>query len=435
MTSTRNCVYTARARATASTGNGVESNSRSAHTATRSPARMAELMPNHSWSPARPSRACCSARARWTVGCPRRSADRSITSSWISAKVCRSSRDPAAMSTPSSWSAPAARWPQYTNAGRSRFPPDSTSSRMRRVTWVASGAEITDLVLALEQVVGEQSIERSTHRVQRIAPGPRCSDRRRSHRAVEPDRRSAPGGVRVGEPRRRCAVARSELADLGHRPRAEGVRSLVGPATELLPRHPAVVIDLERVRRRVGIDDRRDDGAQLVLDHSVVHHGAIREVVQQHRQPPRGQTQLVLQAPGDGLAQRLAGGRMTAAAVGPHRRPRQLDCCPLRDQHLAGAVDDVAREAQVARRVAVVDGALRRRARHLASGVDEDHPLLHRQRPLDRRSGREAASVCDSSVLNDQTGEDSLSTSPRQAPVWSPRLSMYSLKRPRSPTA
>lgn len=90
---------------------------------------MATPSPKRRSSPRHPCRRCSSMNWTWTVSAPRRVRDASITSSWMSANVCRSS-SPALTSrrTRSSGSPPAPTKAQWQNAGRRRFPPESTRS-------------------------------------------------------------------------------------------------------------------------------------------------------------------------------------------------------------------------------------------------------------------------------------------------------------------
>ena len=109
--------------------------------------------------PARPRRVRRGDRA-WVVGCPRRVAASSITSSWNSANACISSNAaPASMSIWSSAPPPAPTYPQWQNAGRSRLPPDEHQAgdlvdRVREVRGRGGPA----LALDVEQI-GEPGVD------------------------------------------------------------------------------------------------------------------------------------------------------------------------------------------------------------------------------------------------------------------------------------
>ena len=88
---------------------------------------------------------------RWIAGRPRRRSDPSITSSCTSANVCSSSSAaPASTTTGSSGSPPAPTNAQWQNAGRSRLPPATTSSRSATSGSASSGSTVApprDLVV------------------------------------------------------------------------------------------------------------------------------------------------------------------------------------------------------------------------------------------------------------------------------------------------
>ena len=64
----------------------------SAQTSARSPSRIAAPDPKSSGGPIHCGVRCNEANLRWTLGAPRRVSEPSMTSSWISAHACSSSR-------------------------------------------------------------------------------------------------------------------------------------------------------------------------------------------------------------------------------------------------------------------------------------------------------------------------------------------------------
>ena len=115
---------TAISRHAARTDRGVLATSRPASLSARSDTRVATLSPKSASSPRPCPRRCRSAATTCSVGSPRREAERSITSSWMSAKRCSSSRA-AATRTSCGWVScrpPATAQPQWASTGRSRLP-------------------------------------------------------------------------------------------------------------------------------------------------------------------------------------------------------------------------------------------------------------------------------------------------------------------------
>ena len=206
---------TARARATASMGSGVLSNSSSAHTKVRSPARTAALHPNQSGSPIRCWRTWAAASAVWALARPRRVADRSITSSWSSANVWSSSMAAAGRSTASSCAAPVARWPQYTKAGRSRLPPAATSERISPVISPSTGSSAT--VSAVLSARNRSSVVRSGPWTTAKAPPPPFDAVPTGVLAVVPSGRSRSGSA--------SSASRPASHACGSRPRSSSCRT------------------------------------------------------------------------------------------------------------------------------------------------------------------------------------------------------------------
>src|SRR5690606_15832070 len=129
----RYCPPTASTRIRGSTSSAapsrapVSSTAASAQLTASSASRVAADSPNLPASPLHPDRRCSPASATCAAGRPRRVPASSITSSSSSAAACTSSTAQAAGTTAAAPSPPAARYPQYTNAGRNLFPPSSTN--------------------------------------------------------------------------------------------------------------------------------------------------------------------------------------------------------------------------------------------------------------------------------------------------------------------
>jgi hypothetical protein len=144
---------------------------------------------------------------------------------------------------------------------------------------------------------------------------------------------------------------------------------------ELIPVHPPGLGDLGRVGcgRRVGVG--RVYRADLVLQYAVVHPGLVAKPGQDEDELCRVDPELLPQPTAHAVCDRLAGLRMPAAGVGPDARPGALGLGPPGQQELAGLVEQVGREGQMQRRLAVMDDRLGRGAAGGPGLVQQDNVL------------------------------------------------------------
>ena len=119
------------------------------------------------------------------------------------------------------------------------------------------------------------------------------------------------------EPLPRRRAERGEAVGLRHGPRAHLGLAAMHEREELRPRNTTGFFDLGRVGRRLTIDRRDHDRAQLVLDRAVVHHRAVPEVREHQHDIGRIETELVAQPPPRRLTQRLTRHGMTTTGIGP----------------------------------------------------------------------------------------------------------------------
>ena len=359
MTSVHRRANTRRARSRASGGSAAPSSSCVDHRKARSPASTAALTPNQSSSPASPSRRCASARRRWAVGCPRRSGERSMTSSCSRAKVCSSSRAAAAAITPSSCVGAGGPMPpvreggpqplsaggdealhlgRHDEAAEDRGRATSACRRRGRRRWSGRPRADRHDGIVLGGDVGPCRAPWRRHE-------PQC------RRAVEP-----PVGGRAPA----CASSQASGDDASA---AEPVDLLDRPRAQAGGRHVARRRRSSHVTHStpstssgsgtgLAVDLGDHHRAQLVLDRAVVHDGAVGEVGHGDghaaRAPVRARPAGGARRPG--AASRRA--RMAAAGVRPGRGPRPLARGPAGQQHPPVGRHHVAREAEVERRAA-----------------------------------------------------------------------------------
>ena len=127
-----------------------------------------------------------------------------------------------------------------------------------------------------------------------------------------------------------------------------------------------------------------------MLDHAVVHHRAIGEVGDRQAHAAGREPELLPKAAGHGGPQGLAGLRVPTAAVRPRAGPGRLGRGPTGEQHPSSPVHEVAREAEVQRRVRAVDGMLGRRTARLSAGVEEDRRARRRDHSQTSTSRRDS---------------------------------------------
>ena len=118
--------------------------------------------------------------------------------------------------------------------------------------------------------------------------------------------------------------------------------------------------NLGGIGNRVPVDQCDEHRAHLVLDDTVRHHGAVTEIPKHDFEGEGRETEFEIEPAADGRFERLAGTRVTTAAVGEHARPRRLRPGPAGRQKSPGPVEHIAREGQVQGRVSVVDRRLGR---------------------------------------------------------------------------
>src|SRR3954447_5049500 len=159
---------------------------------------------------------------------------------------------------------------------------------------------------------------------------------------------SAPGcggqqGFRLtGRPQR---VLR-EQRDLIAAPRADRATAVEDRRAEVRPVHPGRVLDLGGVRGGCLGRAGDEDGAHLVLDDTVGHHGAVAEGREHQRHPLGPDADLGAHPASYRVGDRLARWRMPADTVAPGARPSGLGAGASGHQQSTAWVEEIAGERQ-----------------------------------------------------------------------------------------